>query len=91
MNRNDLILLARRAARWRGPLRLRRYTAAGHISTIELRQTGPFLGWLGLLAWYLAAPTAVAAVGLTALTTHYQPWRAVFSYGPGTVIPAPNP
>ena len=69
MNRNDLTLLARRAARWRGPLRLRRYTAAGHISTIELRQTGPFIGWLGLLAWYLAAPTAVAAVGLTALTT----------------------
>ena len=25
------------------------------------------------------------------LTTHYQPWRAVFSYGPGTVIPAPSP
>jgi vancomycin resistance protein YoaR len=27
-----------------------------------------------------------------ALTTHYQPWRAVFNYGPGTEgIPAPAP
>ena len=27
-----------------------------------------------------------------ALTTHYQPWRAVFNYGPGTTgIPAPAP
>ena len=30
--------------------------------------------------------------GEAPLTTHYQPWRAVFSYGPGTEgIPAPAP
>ena len=26
------------------------------------------------------------------MTTHYQPWRAIFNYGPGTQgIPAPTP
>jgi hypothetical protein len=30
--------------------------------------------------------------GEAPMTTHYQPWRAVFSYGPGTEgIPAPPP
>lgn len=56
-------------SRLRGPLRLRRYTHGGRTTTIELRQAGPFVAWAALLAWYLAAPTAVAAIGLTGLST----------------------
>jgi uncharacterized protein (DUF58 family) len=47
---------------------LRRYQAGDHLSTIELRTLAPFLAWVLVLAWYLAAPTAVSAVGLAALT-----------------------
>lgn len=54
--------------RLRQPLRLRQYTHAGRVTTLELRTAAPFMAWAAALAWYLAAPTAVASVGLATLT-----------------------
>jgi uncharacterized protein (DUF58 family) len=50
------------------PVRLRRYVQAGRVTTIELRSASPLVVWLAALAWYLAAPTAVAAVGLASIS-----------------------
>jgi uncharacterized protein (DUF58 family) len=38
------------------------------VTTIELRTGAPFAAWAAALTWYAAAPTAVAAVGLAALS-----------------------
>ena len=52
----------------RDPLRLRRCVQPGRVTTIELRTAAPLVAWAAVLAWYLAAPTSVAAVGLATLT-----------------------
>ena len=52
----------------RGPWLVRRLTAADHTTTLELRQLSPLVVWAAVLVWYLAAPTAVAVVGLVAIS-----------------------
>ena len=47
---------------------VRRYLQPGRATFVELRTIAPFAAWLAALAWYAAAPTAVTAVGLAALS-----------------------